>query len=102
MSSISNITSSCRGFVDQMNRSARGWSDELQRKYYDKVLNPMVGIAAEYQSAAYDFLRLMDEYDRRIASLAGTSPMGTGIGENELYRQQIDPSLLAQMINRQR
>ena len=102
MSSISEITSSCRGFVDQMNRSAKGWTGELQRKYYNKVLNPMVGIAADYQSAAYDYMRLLDEYDRRIASLSGISPMGSGIGEHELYRQQIDPNLLAQMIYRQR
>lgn len=102
MSSISNITASCKEFVDRMNRSAQGWNDDVQRKYYNQVLNPMVGVAAEYQSAVYDYMRLLEDYDRRIASLSGISPMGTGIGEHELFRQQIDPDILAQMINRQR
>lgn len=102
MSSISNITTSCRGMVEQMNRATNGWNDALQRIYYSQVLNPMISIASEYQSMVYDYLRLLDNYEHRIASLAGTSPMGTGIGENELFRHQIDPNILAQMINRQR
>ncbi len=102
MNSISNITSACRAFTDQMSRSAQGWHDPVQRAYYDRRLNPLIGTAADYQSAACDYLRLLDDYDRKIASLAGTGPVGTGIGEHELFRQQIDPNILAQMINRQR
>ena len=102
MSSITNISSACRGFVDQMNRSAQGCHDPVQKAYYDRRLNPLIGTAAEYQTAAYDYLRLLADYDRQIASLAATSPIGSGIGENELFRQQIDPNILAQMINRQR
>lgn len=102
MSSISNITTSCRGFVELMNRTTNGWHDDLQRTYYNHVLNPMISIAAEYQSLVCDYLRLLDNYEHRMASLAGTTPIGTGIGENELFRHQIDPNILAQMINRQR
>lgn len=102
MSSISNITSACRGFVDQMDRSVQGWHDPVQKAYYDRRLNPLIGVAADYQSAAYDYLRLLDDYDRKIASLAGTGPVGSGIGENELFRHQMDPNILAQLINRQR
>lgn len=102
MSSISNITSACREFVDQMNTSAQGWHDVIQKNYYDRRLYPLIDTASDYQSAVYNYLRLLEDYDRRIASLAGTSPMGSGIGEHELFRQQIDPNLLAQMINRQR
>lgn len=102
MSSISDITATCKGLVDQMNRSVQGWHDVVQKSYYDHRLNPLIEIAADYQSAAYNYLRLLEDYDRQIASLAGTSPMGIGIGEHELYRQQIDPNILAQMIDRQR
>lgn len=102
MSSISNITTACRGFVDQMNRSAQGWHDEVQKCYYNRRLNPLIETAAEYQSAAYEYMRLLEEYDRHIASLAGTSPIGTGIGEHELFRQQIDPRILEQTISKLR
>lgn len=102
MSSIPNITASCRGFVDQMNRSAQGWKDELRNKYYNYALYPMVSIAAEYQSSAYDYMRMLDDYERQIAALAGFSPMGTGIDERELYRQQIDPQILEQIKSKQR
>lgn len=30
-------------------------------------------------------------FRRRIASLSGINPKGIGIGEHELFRQQIDP-----------
>lgn len=102
MSNISNITSACRGFVDQMNRSTQGWHDEIQKRYYDHRLNPLIRIAADYQSAVYDYLRLVEDYDRKISSLAGINPVGTGIGEHELFKQQIDPNILAQIINKQR
>jgi len=102
MSSISEITTACRAFVDQMSKSAQGWHDVVQKSYYDRRLHPLVGIAADYQSAAYDYLRLLDDYDRKISSLAGIGPIGTGIGEHELYRQQTDPNVIAQMFNRQR
>lgn len=102
MNTISNITSACKGLVDQMNQSAQGWHDVIQKTYYDRRLSPLIGIAANYQSKVYDYMRLLDDYERRIAALAGTSPMGTGIGEHELFRQQMVSDLLAQMINRQR
>lgn len=101
MSSISNITTSCREFVNQMNSSAQGWKDELHSNYYNHVLYPMVGIVAEYQSTAYEYLRLLDEYEHRIAALAGFSPMGSGIGEHELYRQQINPHVLENIMSKQ-
>lgn len=102
MSSISNITTACRGFVDQMNRSAQGWYDDIQKTYYDRRLNPLIGTATVYQTKVYDYMRLLDEYDRQIASMADISPTGFGIGEHELFRTQIDPDILAQMIYRQR
>lgn len=102
MSSINNITSACRGLVEQMNRSVQGWNDPVQKAYYERRLNPLIGTATDYQSAAYNYLRLLEDFDRQIASLAGTGPVGTGIGEHELFRQQIAPDILAQIINRKR
>lgn len=102
MSSISNITSACRKFVDQMNRSAQGWNDAVQKTYYDRRLYPLIETAADYQSAVCDYMRLLEDYSQRMAAMAGTSPMGTGFGEHELFRQMMDPNILAQMINRQR
>ena len=101
MSSISNITSSCKGLVNQMNQSSQGWHDLIQQSYYSRRLHPMVGTAAEYQKDVCSYMRLLDDYERRIAALAGFSPMGSGIGEHELYRQQIDPQLLGYMNGKQ-
>jgi len=101
MSSISNITSSCKGLVDQMNQSSQGWHDPIQQSYYSRRLSPLVSTAAEYQTDVYSYMRLLDGYERRIASMAGFGPMGTGIGENELYRQQIDPQVLEYIRSKQ-
>ena len=49
----------------------------------------------------YSYMRLLDDYERRIAALAGFSPMGTGISEHELFRQQIDPQVLDYIKNKQ-
>ena len=102
MSSISNITTACKGLVDLMGRTSQGWHDMVQKSFYDHRLNPLIGTAADYQSAVYNYIRLIDDYDRRMAALADTSPMGTGIGEHELFRQQSVPNLLEQIMNRQR
>lgn len=101
MSSISNITSACKGLVDQMSQSTQGWHDVIQQNYYNRRLNPVVGIAAEYQTAVYNYMRLLDEYEHRIADMAGFGPIGTGIGERELYRQPIDPRILEQIKSKQ-
>lgn len=101
MSSISNINSYCKGLVDQMNQSSKGWHDPIQHSYYSRRLSPLVSTAAEYQTDVYSYMRLLDEYEHRIADMAGFSPMGTGIGENELYRQQIDPQVLEYIKNKQ-
>lgn len=102
MSSISNISAACRNFVDQMNRSRHGWHDGVQKNYYDHRLNPLIDTAVEYQSAVYEYMRLLEDYDHQIASLAGTTPIGTGIGEHELFRQHIDPQILEQIFSKQR
>jgi len=101
MSSISNITSACKGLVDQMNQSSQGWHDPIQQSYYSRRLSPLVGKAAEYQADVYSYMRLLDGYERRIAAMAGFSPMGTGIGEHELYRQQINPQVLEYIKSKQ-
>lgn len=101
MSSISNITSVCKGLVDQMNQSSQGWHDIIQQTYYSRRLSPLVETAAEYQTDVYHYMRLLDNYEHRIADMAGFSPMGSGIGERELYRQPIDPRILEQMKNKQ-
>ena len=100
MSSISDITSACRGFVDQMNKSGRGWHDAVQQNYYKRRLYPLIETVADYQAKVDDYMRLLDNYNRQIAKLADMSPMGTGIGEHELFRQQIDPLVLEQIISR--
>lgn len=100
MSSISNIASACKGLVDQMNQSSRGWDDIIQKSYYSRRLNPLVGTATEYQTAVNNYMRLLEDYERRIADLAGFNPKGSGIGERELYRQQIDPMILEQIKGR--
>lgn len=102
MSSISNITSSCRGLLEQMNRSAQGWNDVNQRTYYNRRIYPLIDTASAYQEKVYNYMRLLDEYEHRIASLSGITPMGTGIGENELYRQHLDPLLMEQILSKHR
>lgn len=102
MSNVSNITSACKGVVDQMNRSSQGWRDDIQKAFYERRLNPLIGTAAEYKSAIEGYIRLLEDYNRQIASLVGISSTGGGIGERELFLQQIDPSILSQIINRQR
>lgn len=101
MGSISNITSACKDLTDQMSKSAQGWHDSVQKIYYDRRLHPLIGAAAEYQSKAHEYLRLLDEYNRQIASMADFCPIGTGIGEHELFRQQIDPWILEQIKSKQ-
>ena len=101
MSSISNIMSASKGFVDQMNRTSQGWHDPLQQSYYSRRLSPLVGIASEYEAEVKNYMRLLDDYERRIAAMAGFSPTGTGIGEHELYRQQIDPQVLEYIKSKQ-
>lgn len=102
MSSISNITASCRGLVDQMNRTTQGWHDPIQRSYYERRLNPLLGSAVDYQNTVYSYIQLLGDYERQIAALTGMSPLGTGVGEQELFRQQIDPNVLEQMMHKQR
>ena len=94
MDSISKIATSCKGMVDQMDCSAQAWRDEVQRKYYNLRLNPMISSATDYQLEVSNYMRLLDEYEHRIAEMAGYCPMGSGIGERELYRQQIDSRIL--------
>lgn len=101
MSSIANISSACKGLVDQMNQSSQGWHDPIQQSFYSRRLSPLVGKTTEYQADVYSYMRLLDNYERRIAAMAGFSPMGTGIGENELYRQQIDPQVLEYIKSKQ-
>lgn len=101
MDSISKIATSCKGMVDQMDRSAQSWRDEVQRKYYNLRLNPMISSAADYQLEVSNYMRLLDEYEHRIAEMAGFGPMGSGIGERGLYRQQMDPRIL-EYISKQR
>ena len=98
--SIPNLMPFCKALIDQMDRSAQGWHDEVQKSYYDRRLYPLIATAADYQSKVSDYMRLLNDYNRRIAELADLSPTGFGIGEHELYRQQIDPNILAQLINR--
>lgn len=94
MNSISDIATSCKDLVDQMDRSAQAWRDDVQSKFYDLRLNPIIGSAADYQLEVSSYMRTLDEYEHRIAEMAGFGPMGSGIGERELYRQQIDPRIL--------
>lgn len=101
MDSISKIATSCKGMVDQMDRSAQAWRDEVQRKYYNLRLNPMISSAVDYQLEVSNYMRLLDEYEHRIAEMAGFGPMGSGCGERELYRQQLDPRIL-EYISKQR
>lgn len=101
MSSISSITTACKGLVDQMNQSSKGWHDSIQQSYYSRRLSPLVSTAAEYQTDVYSYMRLLDEYERRIATMAGFCPMGTSIGEHELYRQKIDPQVLEYIRSKQ-
>lgn len=102
MSSISNITASCRELVDQMSRTTQGWHDPIQSIYYERRLNPLIGTATDYQNSVDSYMRLLDDYDRRISAMAGTSPKGTGVGEHERFRQQINPSILEQLMHKQR
>lgn len=101
MSSISNITTACKGLVDQMNQSSQGWHDPIQQSYYSRRLSPLVGTAAEYQTDVYSYMRLLDGYERRISALAGFSSIGSGIEERELYRQHIDPQVLEYIRSKQ-
>ena len=97
MNSISDIATSCKNLVDQMDRSALAWRDDVQSKFYELRLNPIIGSAADYQSEVFNYMHLLDKYEHRIAEMAGFGPiMGSGIGERELYRQ-IDPRILEYM-----
>lgn len=86
MNSIPNLMPFCKAFIDQMDRSAQGWQDAVQKSYYERRLYPLIGTAADYQSKVDEYMRLLNDYTRRIAALTDLSPTGFGIGEHEFYR----------------
>ena len=101
MSSISNITSACRGLIDQMNKSSQGWHDGVQQSFYSRRLYPLIEKTADYQAEVCKFMQSLDDYKRRIAAIVGVEPAVTGFGEHELFRDQTDYMIFEQMKNKQ-
>ena len=92
----------CRELIDQMNETAKGWKDDIQRTYYNRRLYPMVETASKYQSDVDSYMHLLDEYEHRIADLAGITARGTGFGEYEHFRKNLDPRIFAEWRNKNR
>ena len=100
MECVAKISSVCKGLTDQMNRAAQGWHDPIQQIYYSRRLSPVLAAAADYQYAASQYMQLLNEYSQQIANLVGKGPSGSGIGQRERYRQQIDTRVFEYMRSR--